>query len=403
MRVPVAAVCVLAAFQSFNHVSGQTAVAVSQIGDLNMASVTTATPEDDGVFSSIGRWFGRRSDSVRATFAAHPTHGAPQGLSILTSMPESEFDGCPLLVWAPLEFQDVPLHAVILVHGLDEPGNIWDDLAPHLYRAGHAVVRFDYPNDQGLAESGSLLADALRELMARGTREVSFVGHSMGGLVIREALTGYEGYGGVLAGRYDLPEVGRVITVATPNGGSEFARFRGVLEVRERLGRVLDHDEPDWFDLFRNPDGDGQAGKDLTPGSEFLATLATRPCPEGLRHTAIISRWVSPAGTRIEKFINGENMRSLLGARRADQWLSGLEAKSNMLGDGVVSMDSGCAADASDTVILSGDHRSLLSRRNILDSVPLFSCDADRPEVPVAIPVIVERLNADALMAAGAK
>ncbi len=358
--------------------------------------VSTAGPsdtEEPGAFRAVGRWFDRQTDALLAPFDAHPTHGAPQGLSILTSVPQSSSDSCPRLVWTALEFQDVPLHAVILVHGLDEPGNIWDDLAPHLHKAGHTVVRFDYPNDQAIAKSGELLSHALYELMARGTRRVSFIGHSMGGLVILDSLTSHEGYGGVISGRYDLPEVAHVVTVATPNGGSEFARFRVVLEVRERLGRVFDHDDRDWFDLFRNPDGDGQAGSDLTPGSDFLENLAARPCPVGLRHTAIISRWVTPAGTAAERFINGERVRGLLGGARAQRWLTSLEAKSDMLGDGVVSMSSGCAADSADTVILSGDHRSLLSRRNLLDSVPLFACDADRPEVPVAIPVILDRLS----------
>lgn len=335
----------------------------------------------------------RQVAAVKAPFAAAPTNGAPLGMSVLTAVPESMMDSCPRLVWEPLEFQDVPLHAVILVHGLDEPGNIWDDLGPHLYKAGHAVVRFDYPNDQAIADSAVMMVECLRELQMRGTRRVSLIGHSMGGLVIREGLTSPYGYASVFEGRYDLPEVSRVITVGSPMGGSEFARFRGVLEIRERLGRIMDHDDEDWFDLFRNTDGNGEAGRDLTPGSAFLETLSLRPCPVGLKQTAIISRWVTPMGSSLEQFINGRRMRGMLGDERAAEWLSRLEATSDALGDGVVTVDSACAGEASDTVMLNADHRRLLSHRSLLDSVPLFACDADREDVPVAIPVILERLR----------
>lgn len=354
-----------------------------------------AVAKEPGVFESMGAWFSRRVDTAKAPFKAAPTNGAPLGMSLLTALPESEMDSCPRLVWDELLYQEVPVDAVVLIHGLDEPGNIWDDVGPHLHKAGYAVVRFDYPNDQAIADSAVMLVESLRELQMRGTRRVTLIGHSMGGLVIREALTSPHGYGFVFEGRYDLPEITRVITVASPIGGSEFARFRSVLEIRERLGRVMDHDDADWFDLFRNTDGNGEAGRDLTPGSDFLNTLALRPCPVDLKQTAIVSRWVTPMGSALEQFINGRRMRGMLGDERALRWLNRLEATSDRLGDGVVTVESACAAEVADTVMLNADHRNLLSHRSLLDSVPLFACDANRPEVPVAIPVILDRLERD--------
>ena len=50
---------------------------------------------------------------------------------------------------------------VMLVHGLDEPGGIWDQLAPALVADGHTVVRFEYANDQAIAISAGDLIEAL--------------------------------------------------------------------------------------------------------------------------------------------------------------------------------------------------------------------------------------------------
>ena len=42
----------------------------------------------------------------------------------------------------------LPSQVVLLLHGLDEPGDVWSDVAAELDAAGHAVVRFNYRNDQ---------------------------------------------------------------------------------------------------------------------------------------------------------------------------------------------------------------------------------------------------------------
>ena len=47
---------------------------------------------------------------------------------------------------------------VVLIHGLDEPGDIWDDLVPALHTAGFDVWEFRYPNDQGVDRSAEYLA-----------------------------------------------------------------------------------------------------------------------------------------------------------------------------------------------------------------------------------------------------
>ena len=50
--------------------------------------------------------------------------------------------------------------SLVLIHGLDEPGDIWDDLAPALTAAGYAVWEYRYPNDQGIDRSADWLVSS---------------------------------------------------------------------------------------------------------------------------------------------------------------------------------------------------------------------------------------------------
>ena len=123
-----------------------------------------------------------------------------------------------------------PADLVLLIHGIDEVGPIWDNLAPQLAVRGYAVARFDYPNDQGLADSAALLHDELRSLRARGVVRITLIAHSMGGLIARDVLTSPDAYACRAAGHAGLPDITRLITVGTPNHGSPLARLRAVLE-----------------------------------------------------------------------------------------------------------------------------------------------------------------------------
>ena len=58
--------------------------------------------------------------------------------------------------------------SLVLIHGLDEPGDIWDDLAPALTAAGHAVWEYRYPNDQGIERSADWLAELWPTLPSGG-------------------------------------------------------------------------------------------------------------------------------------------------------------------------------------------------------------------------------------------
>ena len=231
---------------------------------------------------------------------------------------------------------------VVLVHGLDEPGSIWDDLVPALSKAGFTSWEFRYSNDQGIDRSADLLAASWGALP--NDRPMVLIGHSMGGLVIRDFVTRWRhatAVPEVLAG----PQVSRVILVGTPNQGSDWARMRFWLEPRDQLTAIR---EQRFSMLSGLQDGTGVAKIDLRPGSHFLENLNTRPWPAAVR-LWIIGGLLAPAAP--------------------------------VLGDGVVSVDSLALEGAAAPILVAGSHRGMLKRLS------------ESAQEPAAIPLILQLLN----------
>ena len=232
--------------------------------------------------------------------------------------------------------------SVMLVHGLDEPGSIWGDLVPALSKAGFTSWEFRYPNDQGIDRSADLLAASWGALP--NDRPMVLIGHSMGGLVIRDFVTRWRhatAVPEVLAG----PQVSRVILVGTPNQGSDWARMRFWLEPRDQLTAIR---EQRFSMLSGLQDGTGVAKIDLRPGSRFLENLNTRPWP------AEVPLWI----------------------------IGGLLAPAApVLGDGVVSVDSLALEGAAAPILVAGSHRGMLKRLS------------ESAQEPAAIPLILELLK----------
>ncbi|MCF7989486.1 MAG: alpha/beta hydrolase [Thiohalocapsa sp.] len=262
---------------------------------------------------------------------------------------------------------------VLLIHGLDEPGVIWDDFAPAAAAAGFEVWELRYPNDQGLDRSAAYLASQWDRLP--DDRGVVLVGHSMGGLVARE----FVGRWRHPVGR--PPEVGGaplagVIMAGTPNQGSEWARLRIWLELREHFEDALHRR----FSLFAGlRDGLGEAKIDLRPGSEFLQTLNARPWPEAVPRFIIGARLAEPPAGLSEGLdaaaaeVGSEALRERLHA-----WF---EQLGEHIGDGAVSVASLRLEGAPEPLLVDGSHRTMLRR--------LF---ADDPP-PAAIDPIIEQLK----------
>jgi pimeloyl-ACP methyl ester carboxylesterase len=283
----------------------------------------------------------------------------------------------------------MPERIVVLIHGLDDPGWMWDEVAPALHGAGYVVARFEYPNDGPIADAADRFAMSLMRLKQMGVQRVDIVAHSMGGLVTRDVLTRDSYYGGDGTGGGRFPAVDRFIMCGTPNHGSELARLRGVSEVKEQITRVF---SGEGTLLGGMTDGSGEAAEDLLPGSTFLRRLNARPLANHTKHSIIAGR-MSPVAEDDVAAIGRAAKRAAASAK-APKWLrdfieSTEESANGLLneavrglGDGCVSIDSARLEGVDDFVLIEANHISM-----IINITP------GSDETAPAIPLILERLS----------
>jgi pimeloyl-ACP methyl ester carboxylesterase len=293
--------------------------------------------------------------------------------------------------WLPVEQQDtLGERAVLLIHGLDEPGGIWDQLAPALADEGHLVVRFDYANDQAIARSADAFESALRVLGQRGIGEVDLVCHSMGGLVARDALS-----------RDAFSElgvsVGTMITLGTPHKGSPWARLRSIAEAREQVQRWAESDDLDPKRLLGFfSDGDGQAGIDLMPGSAFFEQLERREFPASVRVLCVVGRSDTP-NTLFGTLSNAsarDLLRETIGTNQAQQILAHIDRAGSEFGDGVVPVSSAVMDGVKDVVIVNANHRGMV-RTIELEQRVRSGTNLPKAAEPPAIGVVLDWLRRD--------
>ncbi|MHC4107686.1 MAG: hypothetical protein ACYSTY_06335, partial [Planctomycetota bacterium] len=165
-------------------------------------------------------------------------------------------------------------------------------------------------------------------------------------------------------------------------------RLRFLAELAEHAGRAW-KGEAGALDMAA--DGRGEAAVDLLPGSVFLTRLNARPLATHTRHTSVAGH-VSP--------VDEEQLKEMLeqGKALADRddvpgWVRTLSKSLNSgllgaavrkLGDGTVSIDSAKLEGVEDFVVIAADHIGM-----IVNVAP-----SDR--TPPAIPIILDRLEADA-------
>ena len=282
--------------------------------------------------------------------------------------------------------------SLVLIHGLDEPGDIWDDLAPALAAAGHAVWEYRYPNDQGIDRSADWLAELWPTLPPRPP--VVLIGHSMGGLVARDFVSRWrhpigsvqaepiadavpDAPGGPVAPGPPAapgisgPSVAGVILVGTPNAGSEWARLRVWLELRDHFASPAERPR----DLAAGlRDGLGEAKIDLRPDSDFLRALNSRPWPAEVPVFIVAGRLANLVDEQMAA------LKAAVIAAGAEDLAPHLEhwdtAAGDTLGDGLVSLES-ARLPGIEPLVLEASHRGLVRR--------LF---ADRPEPPAIAPIL---------------
>jgi triacylglycerol lipase len=140
---------------------------------------------------------------------------------------------------------------VLLVHGFGGAKSSWSLIAQALSALGMSVDAMTYaPVGSSVEQLADKLVDHVQTILSRtGADKVNLVGHSLGGVIIAQAILDRR-----LNGRVET-----VITLGSPFGGSPWA---GVLPV---------------VDMVRA----------LRAGSPLLTRLASTPLPDGVRWLSV--------------------------------------------------------------------------------------------------------------------
>jgi triacylglycerol lipase len=101
---------------------------------------------------------------------------------------------------------------VILLHGLGRFRQSMRGLEQHLKRLGYSTINLAYPSTTKTIETIAEmhLARAVQGCEAQRAGKIHFVGHSLGGLIVRQYLQ-----------RHSIPEGSRLVMLSPPNQGSE--------------------------------------------------------------------------------------------------------------------------------------------------------------------------------------
>ncbi len=178
--------------------------------------------------------------------------------------------------------------AVVLIHGITRSSKSFARMADRLREKGYSVYRFDYPSTQVDIPTA---ADSLNQFLSSldEAREIHFVVHSMGGLVVRAWCQEYS----------DL-RIGRLVMLGTPNHGAELADklktnpvYRFVMGPSGQQlvtgGLIATLPTPAFeFAVIAGGRGDDQGWNPLIPGDDDGTVAVERARLEGARVFTVV-------------------------------------------------------------------------------------------------------------------
>jgi pimeloyl-ACP methyl ester carboxylesterase len=244
-------------------------------------------------------------------------------------------------------------------------------LALSLREAGFDAVLLDYDWRRDIATLGKALAG---RIAADGTQRVGLVGHSMGGLVARAALTHAAG-----------AQVSRLVMLGTPNSGSLGAvqAVRGTYSVVRKLAMLdLHHDAeylahevfssfPGLYELL--PSNDRVGNLDLFDPANW-PTRGPRPASDVLRAAAGLQRRLAVADRRFHMIVGCNRTTATRIARRGDDF----EYEYSLRGDGTVPLELAQLEGAQHRYVDCGHSELPLDDRVIAATIDLLDRGSTR-------------------------
>jgi hypothetical protein len=171
--------------------------------------------------------------------------------------PAAFLEEAPMMFYALEEYSGYKV-PVVFVHGIDGSARDFKDMVSHLDRTLYQPWFFYYPSGNDLGQLSEMFYNIFLsgKVIPFGNMPLVIVAHSMGGLVVREAMNR-------CTGREGETTTKRLITIASPMAGHPDARMgaEGPVAV------------PSW--------------RDLAPESDFISGLRRRKLPKGLEYHLI--------------------------------------------------------------------------------------------------------------------
>ncbi|PTY05505.1 hypothetical protein DB347_14085 [Opitutaceae bacterium EW11] len=174
--------------------------------------------------------------------------------------PAAFMEAAPMMFYA-LEEDSGYKVPVIFVHGIGGSARDFDDIVAALDRRRYTPWFFHYPSGSDLGQLGAMFYEIYLSgaTIPKADNPLVIVAHSMGGLVVREALNRRRGTD-------REPQIATLITIASPLGGHP-AAARGV-----HAPVVI----PSW--------------RNLDPKSRFIESLHRKPLPAGMPYHLFFAR-----------------------------------------------------------------------------------------------------------------